>query len=946
MNEQSQHGDHPAHIRRRSVLSLAVVLGAGAGVGRLGTALPAEAQSLDTPFGTAVPLVTVGTEPSALLRRYANTFLSVPQVNADFFRTKSGILKIAGGSSGLSDQLQFLDAATGARETSLVPFPGIGGGVGRTAVDTQTGDVLAFGADDVVKRATLSGIVSDAYQTAPQSTNASFAVATDSKGRIWNGNYPTGNATRFDPVTRTTLHTPRVRPDTQYVRALAVDSSDNVYAGTGTQNPALFTWHTDRPDEIREIPVPDARATGFIYRIEAHGDVLFVHFDGADGTLRFRVYRISTGTWLTLAWPWMPAGMTSASAPGSSDAYVVWNTVGVHKLMRINTDTMEPALVCLVADTARAMDVEETGTDTIVNILCGSDGQYRSVKVSTSLQVVLRDVKADFAAQAFKLQGAMASVAEDKIYFGGYMGDGLGSVELTTRTTWRSPLGTGIGQIEGLFEYDPLTIYIGSYPGGAIFRFNPVTKVAKKLIELRSTYYQARPICWAWAGLRVVAGSVPDYGRNGGALTFINPLNDSDIKVVPGPIPGQSVLGLAGEGDVVYGTTGILGGQGSTNDTQPAHVFAWNVVQGRLLWKRAFTGEVEINSPILVSGVLYVSTNNGVIRLNKTSGAPVATYQLLYRAALPGYRTSTIKYLPAARSIIHISGGTVTVLDPYRQTKKEILRGPYTEMLVNKQGRLFFIENGTNFVEVDAVQRPTIRSAADLVSVGPNGWLSVCRSLGGGRFGEPIRADSGFGNYVRSSHVVDWNGDGVFDVLTNHSDGTLQLHQGLAQGGFMPPTIVGQSGWNAVDLTVGVWGTSMSVVTLDAGGVLRAWPVLLSGALGTPTTIGSGWQGRNMVLMVPSRSTSTSLIVNQGGSLYRYSRVYGGKVTTSPVRLSTGGFTAMTAFSPLYGHRPDLNGIAWIDAAGAVKYTDIAPASVGSTLSYPYILKNHKLAST
>ena len=236
-----------------------------------------------------------------------------------------------------------------------------------------------------------------------------------------------------------------------------------------------------------------------------------------------------------------------------------------------------------------------------------------------------------------------------------------------------------------------------------------------------------------------------------------------------------------------------------------------------------------------------MSTNNGVIRLNKASGSPVATYQLLYRAAAPGYRTSSIKYLPKASGIVHFSGGTITVLDAYRQTRKEILRGPYTEMVVNKQGRLFFVENGTNIVEVDATQRPTIRSTADLVTVGPNGLLSVCRSLGNGRFGDPIRADSGFGNYVRSSHVVDWNGDGTFDVLTNHSDGTLQLHQGLPTGGFMPPRIVGQSGWgSAVDLAVGIWGASLSVLALDQGsGILRAWPVV-SGALGTPSTIGSG----------------------------------------------------------------------------------------------------------
>ncbi|WP_168404659.1 FG-GAP-like repeat-containing protein [Arthrobacter silvisoli] len=882
-----------------------------------------------------------------MLRRYRNVFSSIPQVNAAFFRTSTGALKIAAGSAGLTDQLQILDAATGVRELSLVPFPASGGGVGKTAVEAGTGALLAFGADDTVKRVTLSGTVTDAYQTAPTSTNAAFAVAVDSKDRVWNGNYPTGNTTRFDPRTGATLHTARIRPDTQYIRSLAIDGPGWVYVGTGSQKPTVFTWHTDSPDQIREIPLPDARSTGFVHRIDAHGDVLFIYFDGADGMLRFEVYRTSNDTWVTRPWDWMPSAMTSGSAPGSLDAYAVWNTVGVHKLMRIDTRTLEASYVCLVPDTARAIDVEVSDTDTFVNILCGSDGQYHCIRVSVGSQAVIRDVTPNFAAQTFKLQALMASQSEDKIYFGGYTGDGIGSVDITTRTTWRSPLGTGIAQIEGMFEYDASTIYVGSYTGGVLLRFNPVTQAVTKLIELRYPYYQSRPICWATAGNRVVAGTIPDYGRNGGALAILNPADDTDIKVVSGPVAGQSVLGLVGEGDIVYGTTGIMGGLGSNYDTKPAHVFAWNVPQGRLLWARPFTGEVEINSPIMINGILYVSTNNGVIRLNKASGSPVATYQLLYRSASPGFRTSTIKYLPKASGIIHLSGGTVTVLDPFRQTRKEVLRGPYTEMVVNKQSRLFFVENTTNIVEVDAVQRPTIRSRADLVTVGPNAWLYVCRSSGDGSFGNPIRADSGFGGYVRSAHVVDWNGDGILDVLTNHSDGTLQLHRGLPNGGFMPPAVVGPSGWAAVDLAVGIWGTSLSVIAMDpASGILRAWPVLSTGALGTPATIGTGWQGRNFVLMVPSRATSTSLIVNQAGSLYRYSRVYGGTVSTTPVRLSTGGFSAMTAFSPVYGHRPDLNGIVWIDANGAVKYTDIGTSSVGSTLSYPFILKSHKFAST
>jgi len=935
-------------IRRRSVLSLAVVLGASAGIGLpVAGTVPAAAQSLASSFGQRIPLATVGTEQSRLLRRYRNVFLGVPQVTARFFRTGAGVLKIAGGSSGLADQLQILDAATGVREASLVPFAGNGGGVGNSAIDAGTGDLLAFGADNTVKRVTASGTISDAYDTAPLSTYSSFAVAVDSKGGVWNGNYPTGNTTRFDPVTRTTLETPRVRPDTQYVRALAVDGSDNVFAGTGSQNPSLFTWHMDTPEEIREIPLPDANASGFVERVDAHADVLFAYYDGADGTQKFRVYRISTGTWLTLPWTWIPSARTSASAPGSSDVYAVWNTVGVHKLMRIDTKTMDATYVCLVPDTARAMDVEVSGTDTFVNILCGSDGQYRSVRVSVTDQAVLADVAAGFAAQTFKVQGLLASASENKVYFGGYRGDGVGSVDLSTWATWRSPLGSGIAQIEGILEYDASTIYIGSYTGGVLLRFNPVTKTIKELVELRKAYFQSRPICWALAGGRVVAGTIPDYGRNGGALAILNPADDADIRVVSAPVPGQSVLGLVGEGDIVYGTTGIMGGQGAGNDTKPAYVFAWDVVQGRLLWARPFTGEVEINSPILVNGILYVSTNNGVIRLNKASGLPVATYQLLNRSVAPGYRTSTIKYLPKASGILHISGGTVTLLDPYWQTRKEILRGAYSEMTVSKDGRLFVVEDGTNIAEVDTVQRPTIRSAADLVSVGPTGGLSVCRSLGNGKFGDPIRADSGFGGYVRSAHVVDWNRDGVFDVLTSHSDGSLQLHRGLPRGGFMQPTVLAKTGWGAVDLTVGIWGTSLSVLAMDpASGILRAWPVLSTGVLGTPATIGTGWQGRNFVLMVPSRSTSSCLIVNQGGSLYRYSRVYGGRVTTAPVRLGAGGFSAMTAFSPLCGHRPDLNGIGWIDANGAVKYTDIAPSSVGSNISYPFLLKGHKLAST
>ena len=718
-------------VLRRTVLSLGIALGAGTaltrstvapGPGRAaadpnsvtdqpsadpGSVLDAPAQrpgptmptkSLATAHGKAVTLTTRMAKPSAPLRRYRNVFMGDPDVTAEFFRTGQGVLKIAASAAGLSGQLQILDAATGVREKQINPFPGNGGGVGATAYDAPSATLFAFGAENIVQRVSSSGTVSTGYSTAKGTTNASFAVATDSKGRIWNGNYPSGNATRFDPASGSTLNTGRLRADTQYVRSLAIDSSDTVYAGTGASNPAIFSWDTDNPGSVREIPLPWRIPTGFVRRIEAHRDLLFVYVVGPDGKTIFSVYRTSTGTWLTPPWKWLPSGMVTASSDDNSEAYAVWSGAGSHRLMRIDTRTLEADYVCLVPGPPEAMEFEASGSQGYLNLLCGSGKGFRVARISLDSGNSVRDVPAELAPRIFKLQTLIAP-AGNKVFFGGYLGDGIGSLDLVTRRTWRSAPAAGIRQIEGMLSYNARTLYIGSYTGGVIFRFNPATGSVKKLIELRDKYLQSRPIAWTTAGSRVVAGTIPDYGRSGGALVLIDPADDS-TRVIVDPVPGQSILGLVGEGDVVYGTTGIKGGHGAPNDATPAHVFAWNVAQGRMLWKQALPGEVEINSPLLVRGGLYVSTSNGVVQMGKADGTPVATYRLLERWAAAKYRTSSIEALPGSNRIVHLCGGTVTLLDLERKTRTELLRGTYSDLAVGRQNKLLLVDNGTDVVEL------------------------------------------------------------------------------------------------------------------------------------------------------------------------------------------------------------------------------------------------------
>lgn len=937
----------PREVGRRSFLSLAVSLGAGAALATkknvaIATGPPTWLGAVN---GTDVPLSTIGTEPSLVLRRYPNVFKRGPNPCAVFFRNRAGILKVAAACRGLAGQVQVIDAATGHLELSATPFPGAGGGASRVVYEPLANAILAFGGSATVKSVSLLGRVTDAYGAARGATNVAFARAVDSKGRIWSGNYPTGNATRFDPSTGGTIHTPMVHAGAQYVRSLAIDAGDNVYAGTGALNPRLVKWHTDRPAELREIALPGAAAAGFVSNVASHSGVLFVYYQGSVGKELLGVYDVAAAAWKSLPWTWIPVRRYSAALPAGGDIFAVRHRLGVYELMKIDPRTLAAETVCTVPGAPSALNVESSNGLTIVNVLCSSGQQYRYVKVSAGGKVVLQDVRSELIDTPLKAQALAASSSGTIMHFGGYMGDGIGSVDLVSRELWRSAADTGVAQIEGMFQYDESTVYVGSYGAGRLFKFNPQTKSITKLIELRVNHLQSRPFAWACAANKVVAGTVADYGYKTGALTIINPLNDADIAVIKGPIADQSVLGLVGDGDIAYGTTGVKGGYGSVNDTKPAHVFAWNVRENRLVWKRPLTGEVEINSPLLVRGLLYVSTNNGVIKVDKASGNLISHYKLYNRSAVAGYKTSSIAYLPQTNAIVHLCGGTATVLDTESRTRKVILRGQFTDMVVTTRSRLYFAENGTNIVEIDASPKPTIRSFADLVTVGPDGWLHVARSLGDGKFSSPIRAASVFGVELRSCHVVDWNQDGTLDVLATRADGRLQLYMGLRGGGFAAPITLGATGWHNRRIAAGVWGSQLTVVSTDKdSGHLLFRPRTELGELGHPTLRGFGWSHKPLVMLVPSRTTASALIVNDGGSLYRHARTANGGVSTAGVRLSTGGFSAMTAFSPVVGHKWDHNGIVGVDVTGAVSYSDVAGGAVGKPIRYAFQMKGYKFA--
>lgn len=943
---QSNFASKP--LTRRRALSLAVLFGASAtvavnnGVQTASAALPA--RSLDGPLGSKAEMTIIGTEPSRVIKRYSNVFSSVPNVSPHVYRDAAGRLKVIAACNGATNQLQQFDVSSKKLDFNVSPLPNKNGGIDNIVFGRESKTIIAYGSGEKIKQVSSSGDVSDAFTIDRDASTSRYQPSTDSQGRIWSGSYPSGNATRFDPATGRVLHGPRLSPDTQYVRALAVDSRDRVFAGTGTKDPAMFTWHTNDPEAVERIPLPNAATTGFVHHIESHGGLVFVYYDARGGGTEYRIWDPELSQWRSKAWPWMPAGRLLASNRDASVAYAVWNTVGVHKLMRIDTRTLAATYICNVPFEPDSLQVEASGSDSIVHIVASTSTLVlRHARVSVAGRKVV--ARADFKLQPSVLGVRALTAHGEKLYFGGFLGDGIGSLDVSTGRLWRSSSTTGIQQIEGMLSHSKDSLCVGSYRGAELFRFDPLTNRTSRIHGFGSRN-QDRPFAWASAAGKAVAGMAPAYGTNGGGLASVDPKNIKTIKYHGTPVPGQSVVGLVGSGDIAYGTTSRLGGLGSKLDAKSAHVFAYNIRTGRLLWKRAFAGEDEINSPILVGSVLYVSTVNGIVRVNTSTGSPVATYKVLNRAAPAGYTTTKIVYLKRSRQILHMVGGTTTLIDPRYKTQKVILSGSYDQPVVTPSGRLFCVSDGTDIVEVDTVQRPTIHSAADLISVRTNGALYVTRSLGNGAFAPPLRADYGFGTNVRSVNPVLWNDDGVRDVVTTHSDGTLRMHRGRSTGGFAAPSTLSTGKWHHYNVAVGTWGGKRTVMALDRiSGILTAYQVQTDGKLSKGTRLATGWKNRYIVLMKPSRSSSDVIVARQGSSLYRYSRVSGGKPAARGVRIGTGFGKAVT-FSPVSQHRDGSNGIAWIDSTGKLRYNDVAVNSIGATRTYDFPMATHKLASS
>lgn len=529
---------------------------------------------------------------------------------------------IVSAVSGSPARLQVIDLQ---RDEVIAdtPIPGSSSVFGLAT--TSTGTVYVGSSDGHLYRwrPGLQAVEDLGRTTAEAKTVFDIEVAPD--GRVWGGTAPKAEVFMFDPATGRMTDLGSVSSGDTYARSVAV-TNGATYVGTGPTSPKIVRIQS-RTLTRSVVPLPDGLATKFVYGLETRGDFLSVKGDSSRAP--YRLYNYVNGTWPTM--PMDPGGnplTRQHPMPLSSTGEFYYTTY--KQILGVNGSDLSTA----VRDSPTTLLYAKRDTSIISATIDGlsgewiihhnSDGTVQGLHVGTW---TVKDWTVSWRETPMSIKSIFAGPNGD-VYTGGYGGASLAVTSLDgTITQYPKQLDSAdaavIGEIEGGIATGG-TVYLGSYTGGKIFRYDPsrpwVDGSNPELIARTSSQGQDRPMAWANAEGRTFFGTVPTYGVTGGRLGIID--NNTSTPRLVDPSPGRSVVDLAARGSVAYGSTSRWGGLGSTPVHSSGTVFAYDAARNRKVWEVTPQEGSEAVGAIAIApnGNLWASAGWNLYEIGPNSG--------------------------------------------------------------------------------------------------------------------------------------------------------------------------------------------------------------------------------------------------------------------------------------------------------------------------------------
>lgn len=523
-----------------------------------------------------------------------------------------------------------------------------------------------------------------------------FSIAEASDGWYYFGTYPEGALLRYSPDSHIVEEFGQLIEDTnraQYVRHLNARFDGKIYAGLGAV-PELIEIDLATQEQTAMLP-PRYRDRSFVYVTSRFRDMLLAVVSPNDRLLFFDP---SSRELIRDVAP--PDG-----SPGfmrfASDSFVTYNdrllfgTADDDRLWEYDFDQDEMRLIAegVGAPIGLAADhflfcVNSASTYTVIDLRAGETLYSRPTM---------------FEGGGMQMH-AINEGPDGDVMGGIYINQGFFRHFLDPDSLL-SP-GTSVtfgGQIDQLVAHRD-KIYLAHYTSARLSVYDPAhawnpgrgsdanPRVLGSIHEDQDRF----PAMVVGPDDQIYLGSIPKYGKLGGALVVFDPRSES-WTVHRDVVPAQSVLSLVSATDgLIYGGTGITGGLGSTPSATEAHLFAWDPASHRLVRSRPIVpGAKEIwGLDELPDGRLIGTADSALFVYDPTDDSVVAV--------APGV-PETIKKIDVSRD------GWVYGLNEYRlfrfspdlQTVQilDAYDGYWDSLVELRDGRLF-VARGAELMEI------------------------------------------------------------------------------------------------------------------------------------------------------------------------------------------------------------------------------------------------------
>lgn len=528
-----------------------------------------------------------------------------------------------------------------------------------------------------------------------------YELLVDDHGLVWGGVYPLGSVFFYNPAVKKIKVYSQLAADSEYVRRLSMDTSGQLWAGTGSQNPRLFTFHRSSPEDREEIAHPDPVENGFITALRAGPSKILMTSDGhpdifeLDGKSRVWGRRVDATGWVRPA----------SGSIRRDDTFYMMNGD------ELTARTSETSSVIARVSLKGAQSIHHVGDNLL---LAGPTSGGFSLQVVFPAQKRVETPRGlSLEPGRFKVQSLLAP-ADGNVYVGGFMAQGIAGIDPDTDQRWHSPEAVDvIDQIENMVEFGPSRVYLGTYSWADIISWDIATRDEvssyERAVRLSTPYQQSRPFGLATNSTNLFVGTVPNYGLAGGVLAKIDVSTNTPEWVLDGEgagfVEAHSIVGLVANDEYVYGTTSVRNGSGLPDTEGAARVFMVDIATRKKIWETEPVPDAgALYSPLLVAGWLLVADLEGINVIDPRNGRLEAQHRLgpdLNSSQRPGWASAEIAIVNDGRQIVHATAGAVSVAD-FLSARSARAEGEEfgTRVATSAAGRVFVPSHGTDVVEI------------------------------------------------------------------------------------------------------------------------------------------------------------------------------------------------------------------------------------------------------